>query len=63
MAEERELASREAYVDCQSFINEIKKSKALTFQQKRALYGQAIHGDLEGAWKGYRKLVNVRKED
>lgn len=45
-----------------NFVNQLKASKTLTFQQKATLWGQARSGDLEGAMKGYRKLVDVRRD-
>ena len=45
-----------------NFVSQLKASKTLTFQQKATLWGQARSGDLEGALKGYRKLVDVRRD-
>ena len=61
-ADPQNRVSREAYARAQSFLNMIRTSKTLTNQQKATLRGQAIHGDLEGAMKGYQRLVNVRDE-
>lgn len=40
-----------------NFLNIIGHSKILTAQQKRTLRGQALHGDLDGAWKGYQTIM------
>ena len=59
--ETRELRLR--YAEMNNFVNQLKASKTLTFRQKSTLWGQARSGDLDGALKGYRKLVDVRRDD
>lgn len=50
------------YRDAQSFILILNQSRrSLTAQQYRTLKGQALSGDLEGAWRGLKKLL--RKYD
>ena len=53
--------TREAYMRCNQFTDLLKRS-TLTEQQKRTLRGQALHGDLEGARKGYRRLTTMEVE-
>lgn len=43
------------------FIKELGKSP-LTTQQIKTLRGQALSGDLEGAKKGFEKLMERRKK-
>ena len=54
--------SRLTYAKINSFRNMLRNSKSLTYHQKSTLLGQARSGDLDGAMKGYRKLVDIRKE-
>ena len=50
------------YREAQSFLSILNKSKRLlTAQQRFTLKGQALSGDLEGAWKGLKRLI--RKYD
>lgn len=58
-----EEAARREYLRAKYFIDQVKKSRTLTFQQKSTLMGQARHGDLEGAKKGYRALVKVNPDE
>lgn len=57
LLEMRDHPSPDDYARAQAFRNILKQSNELTTQQKRTLYGQAIHGDLDGAWKGYKALM------
>jgi hypothetical protein len=53
------------YLRIKNFRDILRTSKILTFHQKSTLYGQAASGDLDGAYKGYEKLIsvaNIRKE-
>lgn len=54
--------SLEDYQRAQTFLTMVKRSRTLTPQQKSTLRGQALHGDIEGARKGYARLVNVGAE-
>lgn len=54
--------SRLQYAKINSFRNMLRNSRTLTFHQKSTLWGQARSGDLDGAMKGYRKLVDIRRE-
>lgn len=46
------------YRDAQSFILILNQSRrSLTAQQHSTLKGQALSGDLEGAWRGLKKLL------
>lgn len=60
IAESEQLRRRCAAMS--NFKGIVKNSKILTYQQKSTLIGQAKNGDLDGAWKGYRKLVGDKKE-
>lgn len=45
------------YRAAQSFIFILNQSRrSLTAQQYKTLKGQALSGDLEGAWRGLKKL-------
>lgn len=59
--EDKALCRR--YTEMKNFRDMITKSKTLTYQQKATLWGQARAGDLDGAMKGYRKLVKVGRDD
>ena len=50
------------YLRINNFLNMLKHSKILTYQQKRILWGQATHGDLDGAMRGYQQLASVRED-
>lgn len=56
----RAQLTREDYMRAHAFTVIVNDSPTLTAQQKRTLIGQARHGDLEGAQKGYQKLTSVR---
>lgn len=43
------------------FLQLLKKTPNLTPQQYRTLRGQAVHGDLAGAEKGYARLMTQRR--
>lgn len=60
-ANQNERVSRYGYLRAQNFLRMIGKSKSLTPQQKATLRGQALHGDLDGAMRGYEKIVTVRE--
>lgn len=53
--------SREDYLRAYPFLKMLRRS-SLTPQQKATLRGQALHGDLSGAWAGYGRLTSVRGE-
>lgn len=55
--------SRARWLVAKNFLDQITKSKVLTHQQKATLRGQAVHGDLEGAIRGYAKLCGRKKEE
>ena len=55
--------SRLTYAKSNNFRNMLRNSRTRTFQQKSTLWGQARSGDLEGAMKGFRKLMDVRREE
>ena len=55
--------SRLTYAKINNFRNMLRNSRTLTYHQKSTLWGQARSGDLEGAMKGFRKLVDVRREE
>lgn len=59
--EDEKLCRR--YTAMKGFRNIISRSPTLTHHQKALLWGQAKAGDLEGAWKGYRKLVKITDEE
>ena len=50
---ESDRVGRYGYLRINSFLTQIKHSKTLTPQQKRTLWGQATHGDLDRAMRGY----------
>ena len=54
-------ADRYNYIRCKNFRGMLNASKTLTAQQKATLWGQARKGDLDGAMRGYKKLVSVRE--
>lgn len=54
-AKERWQATPDDYLKAAMILRHIKVSR-LTPQQKRTLRGQALHGDIEGAWKGFERL-------
>ena len=43
-----------------TFLKEIDKS-GLTKQQKKTIKGQALAGDVQGALKGYQRLIRARQ--
>lgn len=46
------------YRDAQSFLSILNQNKrSLTYQQIKTLKGQALSGDIEGAWRGLKKLL------
>ena len=49
----------EYFVNIQPFLYKLKHSITLTRQQRQTLYGQAVHGDIDGAMRGYEKLTRV----
>ena len=55
-----ERPSADDYLRVHNFCRNVKKSTALTWQQKKTICGQATHGDLAAAEKGYKKLTSVR---
>ena len=57
----RELRSEaNKYIKAKPFIDELKKChKALPYQQYSTLRGQALSGDVEGAYKGLRRALGV----
>lgn len=59
--EDEKLCRR--YTSMKCFRDIISRSPTLTRHQKATLWGQAKAGDLEGAWKGYRKLVKITDDE
>ena len=57
-SEEKDM--RAYYARIQPFKVLLRGSKMLTEHQRNTLWGQAKAGDLEGAMKGYKKLLSVR---
>lgn len=53
--------SRATFLNAHNFLEMVKRSPTLTPQQKRTLRGQALHGDLEGAMRGYKTLVCIKE--
>lgn len=49
------------FMAIRQFLKALKGSQ-LTAQQKRTLRGQAVAGDLEGALKGYQRLLRAKEE-
>ena len=56
-----ERPSRAHYARCNAFLNTLKKTPRLTYQQRRTLWGQAVHGDLDGAQKGYDRIMQGKR--
>ena len=52
----------ENYVRAKHFSDIVRKS-SLTPQQKSTLIGQAVHGDMAGAQKGYDRLMRGEDND
>lgn len=52
----RALEEAQAYREAQAFLVQLRHSR-LTGQQKNTLRGQALGGDLEGAWRGFERLT------
>lgn len=50
------------FVAVNKFIRALRGSQ-LTAQQKRTLKGQALGGDLQGALKGYQRLLSAKKDN
>lgn len=50
------------FVAINKFIKTLRGSQ-LTAQQKRTLKGQAVAGDLQGALKGYQRLLSAKKDN
>lgn len=55
--------TQEQYVKAQSFLNLIKHSASLTPLEKQKLWKQAVHGDIEGAYRHYKLLATVDEGD
>lgn len=55
----REQYPPEYYRAAHNFTGIIKASKVLNYQQKATLCGQANHGDLEGAFRGYERIMRM----
>ena len=53
---------RYGYLRSKLFLDNVKRSRTLTPQQKQELWERAIHGDLEGAMREFEELVSVRRE-
>lgn len=53
---------RQADIYCRAkpFIDMVMSSKLLTRQEKHTLRGQALHGDLAAARKGYENIIKGR---
>lgn len=54
---ERSYVVAKRYREANSFLTILNQSKALTMQQRKTLKSQALSGDLEGAWRGLKKLL------
>ena len=50
------------FVAVNRFVKTLRGSQ-LTAQQKGTLKGQAVAGDLEGALKGYQRLLSAKKQN
>lgn len=61
--EKSERVGQTGYLRINNFLNMLKHSKILNYQQKRTLWGQATHGDLDGAMRSYRKMVSTWEGD
>lgn len=58
---EKKQYSREAYVKAQDFLKMLKGNRSkLTHQQIATLRGQALSGDIDGAYKGFGGLMLER---
>ena len=57
--EQDERVGSYEYLRAYNFLSIIKKSKTLTPKQKQELWGQAVHGDLDGAFRSYEKMTRV----
>lgn len=57
MRSEFEGPTREDYMRAKHFLDLLKHTEALTLQQKRTLWGQAVHGDVKAARRGYDRLM------
>lgn len=51
---------RDVYLRSKNFLDIVRKSEVLTPQQKRTLRGQALHGDLPGAERGLKRIMEGR---
>ena len=45
------------YLRAAMILRHIKESSTLTAQERKTLRGQALSGDISGAWKGLEKLT------
>ena len=50
-------ASADDYLAARTFLERLGKAKRLSPQQRSTLRGQALHGDVEGAWRGLERLM------
>ena len=61
---EKKRYTREAYVKAQDFLRTLKDNRPkLTRQQFSTLRGQALSGDVEGAYTGFNRLMLERMDE
>ena len=48
----------DAYNNAKVFIDHLKRTHGITRQQFTTLRGQALAGDIDGAFKGLRKIID-----
>lgn len=61
MQKEKKRYSREAYVKAQDFLRMLKDNNGkLTHHEFMTLRGQALSGDIDGAYKGFGGLMLER---
>lgn len=53
----RQRPSAYDYIRAKNFTNMVRKSTALTPEQKRTLHSRAVHGDVEGALEEYERML------
>ena len=52
--------SADDYMRAANVINMIRQSSTLSNDDKQALRLQALHGDVDGAWEAFRRLVQTQ---
>ena len=53
----RSSAGADIYTASNELLKQLHRCKKLTQQQKLTMRGQALHGDVEGAWRGFKRLI------